>query len=187
MAELLEKDLLENGKIHLYGEIDENKAESTIANLKYIFFTLKKKEIYLFIHSSGGDTDACSAIIDEIIGLKKLKAKIYTVAIGKAYSSGAMILSVGTERYATENCSLMLHPVSFDCPVDYISQQKNYTQFIEKQWDSLSSLVAKQCNYKTKARIEEFRKSIKDGLWLTAEEAIDFGLIDGIWNYIWEQ
>lgn len=184
---LIEKTEIEKGCIYLWGDVDESLAEYVIERLRYIHYVLKKKEVYLYIHSDGGETDSCCAIIDEIIGLQSLGVKVYTIAIGKAYSSAAMILSVGSERYATPLTSLMLHPVSFDCPTDYVSQQSKYTTYIERHWDNVAGFIAKKCGYKNKGEVAKFRIDIKDGLWMTTDEAIDFGLIDGVWDYEWEQ
>lgn len=177
---------LHHGRVNLWGDVDEAQAQYVIDRMRHIFHNLRISKIHLYIHSDGGDTDACCAIIDEIVGLQCLGATIYTIAIGKAYSSGAMILSVGTERYATKHTSLMLHPVSIECPADYVAQQTQYTKYIEKHWQQIISFVAKKCGYNSKTKIADFESKIKNGLWMTVDEAIEFGLIDNIWDYKWE-
>jgi ATP-dependent protease ClpP protease subunit len=124
---------------------------------------------------------------DEMKGLHILGATIYTIVIGKAYSAAAEILAAGDERYATHNARLMMHPVSYDVGHDYISQQLAYSNFMNKVNRACLITAARNCGYKTKAAIKKFEEAIKDGLWMTADEAIDFGLIDNIWDYRWER
>lgn len=186
MTEYIHKYEIDNNRVYLWGDIDSDTVEHVISHMRYIFFAKTNKVIYLYIHSDGGDVDCCAAIIDEILGLQSIGAKIITVAIGKAFSSAAMILSVGNEKYATANTSLMLHPMSLECPIDYISKQSQYTKFAEKQYNQIITLVAKKCGHKTKAQITDFKAKIKDGLWMNTDEAIEFGLIDNVWDYDWE-
>lgn len=184
---LIDKQELEMGRVFLWGDISEESVHNAIRQMRYIFFANKNKNIYIYIHSDGGDDDASYAMQDEMAGLNKLGATIYTIALGKAYSAAAEILAAGNERYATKNSRLMMHPVSYSPGHDYISQQLAYSNFMDKINKESMISAAKNCGYSTKREIEIFADAIKDGLWMTAAEAIDFGLIDNIWDYRWER
>ena len=182
----IDKLQLYQGDVLLWGDVDEAQAQYIIERMRYVFHRLDLKDIYLYIHSDGGCVNAACAIIDEIIGLKKLGAKIHTIALGKAYSCAADILSIGTERYATALTSMMLHPMSFGASVDYIEYQARYTEYVQKQADLFNRIVAIACGYKTKAEIAKFATIIKHSVLLIGEEAVEFGLIDQLWDYSWE-
>ena len=184
---VIDKQDLEMGRVFLWGDITEESIHVAIRQMRYIFFANKNKHVYIYIHSDGGDDDASYAIQDEMKGLIKLGANICTIALGKAYSSAAEILAAGTERYATRNARLMMHPVSYSSDHDYISQQLAYSNFMDKVNKESLIIAAKNCGYKTKQEIDTFEEAIKDGLWMTAIEAIDFGLIDNFWDYKWER
>lgn len=175
------------GRVFLWGDITEESICSAIRQMRYIFFANKLRNLYVYIHSCGGCWDACFTMIDEMNGLHKLGANICTVALGKAYSSGALILSAGNERYATANANLMLHPMSYDSGDDYIHQQSNYADYLKRLYHNGMTIIAKNCGYETKKEIDSFMDKIKDGLWMDAKEAINFGLIDNIWDYRWER
>lgn len=184
---IIDKQDLEMGRVFLWGDITEESVHIAIRQMRYIFFANKNKSIYVYIHSDGGCWDACFAMIDEMNGLHRLGATIYTVALGKAYSSGAMILSAGNERYATPNANMMLHPMSYDPGGDYIHQQSNYSDYTKKLYDQGMTIIGKNCGYKTKAQLKVFLDTIKDGLWMNTKESEAFGLIDQVWDYRWER
>tara|TARA_R110002167_G_scaffold59420_2_gene168324 strand:+ start:32 stop:529 length:498 start_codon:yes stop_codon:yes gene_type:complete len=145
------------------------------------------KDIYVYISSEGGDLDAGCAIIDEINGAKKQGHKIYTIAIGKAYSAAAYILTFGSVRYATENASIMLHPVLFDLDMDYIANQRAYTAFTDYKYVDIIKKVAKNCKKKTRLAINKFIQEIQHGLWICPKQAKKMKIIDDIWDYSWEK
>ena len=180
--------LLDSGRIFLWGEITEELAGKFTKELRYVM-SKDITSIYVYIHSEGGEVDSACAIVDEINGAKVLGYEIYTIAIGKAYSCAAFILAMGSQecRYATENTSIMLHPVHYELPSDYIDAQRSYTAFSEQQYAAIIDMVAKACGRKSKKTRDSFHSEIKDGLWLDAKQATKKKVIDGIWDYSWEK
>lgn len=187
MKRQLDDFLLEERKIFLWGEIDEDIAEFVVKSLRYCAAD-SKKDIMLYIHSIGGDVECAEAIIDEMIGCIKRGINLYTIGIGKAYSSACYILAMGSPdcRFATELCSLMLHPVSCEIGPDYILQQERATAFTKKKADELFRIIAKACGKTSNTKIATFKEEVDKSLWLTSKEAIKYGVIDGIWDYTWE-
>jgi ATP-dependent protease ClpP protease subunit len=178
--------LLDSGRIFIRGEINEESEEKFIRSLRYCM-SMDIKDIYVYISSEGGDLDAGCAIIDEINGAKKQGHKIYTIAIGKAYSAAAYILTFGSVRYATENASIMLHPVLFDLDMDYIANQRAYTAFTDYKYVDIIKKVAKNCKKKTRLAINKFIQEIQHGLWICPKQAKKMKIIDDIWDYSWEK
>ena len=174
--------LLDSGRIFIRGDSNEESEEKFTRSLRYCM-SVDIKNIYVYISSEGGDVDSGCAIIDEINGAKKQGFKIHTIAIGKAYSAAAYILTFGSVRYATENSSIMLHPILFDLDMDYIANQRAYTAFTDYKYADIIDKVAKNCNKKTKSAIDKFVKEIQHGLWICPKQAKKMKIIDFIWDY----
>jgi ATP-dependent protease ClpP protease subunit len=160
--------LLDSGRVFIRGEINEDSEEKFVRSLRYCI-SMDIKNIYVYISSEGGDVDSGCAIIDEINGAKTQGFKIHTIALGKAYSAAAYILTFGSVRYATENSSIMLHPILFDLDMDIIKK------------------VANNCQRKTKASINKFIEDMQHGLWLCPKQAKRLKVIDRIWDYSLEK
>ena len=174
--------LLDSGRIFIRGEINEESEEKFVRSLRYCM-SIDIKNIYVYISSEGGDVDSACAIIDEMNGAKKQGFKIHTIAIGKAYSAAAYILTFGSVRHATENASIMLHPILFDLDMDYVANQKAYTAFTDYKYADIINKVAKNCKKKTKSAIDKFVQEIQHGLWLCPKQAKKMKIIDFIWDY----
>ena len=174
--------LLDSGRIFIRGEINEESEEKFVRSLRYCM-SIDIKNIYVYISSEGGDVDSACAIIDEMNGAKTQGFKIHTIAIGKAYSAAAYILTFGSVKYATENASIMLHPILFDLDMDYIANQKAYTAFTDYKYADIINKVANNCKKKTKSAIDKFIQDIQHGLWICPKQAKKMKIIDFIWDY----
>lgn len=177
-----------NGRIFIFGEITEDTARVIIQKMRYIFFHNDNTEIYLYIHSDGGDYEAMCAIIDEMTGLQSIGAKIYTIAVGKASSAAAFILAMGTERYATPMSTIMIHEIQMN--VEWIGEPlKNVkcdTDFLDKLYKETINTIAERCGHKTRAKKQAFIEKISKVMWMLPKDAQKEGIIDGIWQYEWE-
>ena len=178
--------LLDTGRIFLREDIDEDSEEKFTRSIRYCVYN-KIKDVYVYINSEGGDVDSACAIIDEINGAKKLGFNVNTIAFGKVYSAAAYILTFGSKKYATENSTIMLHPILFDLDMDYVANQKAYTAFTDYKYADIINKVAKNCKKRTKASINKFVEEIQHGLWLCPKEAKKRKIIDEIWDYCWEE
>lgn len=178
--------LLDSGRIFIRGEINEDSEEKFIRSIRYCM-SMKIKDIYVYISSEGGDVDSGCAIIDEINGAKKQGFKIHTIALGKAYSAAAYILTFGSVRYATENSSMMLHPILFDLDMDYIANQRAYTAFTDYKYADIIKKVANNCKRLSKVSINKFIEDMQHGLWLCPKQAKKLKVIDRIWDYSLEK
>lgn len=176
-----------HGRIFLYGEIDDKIAFRTIQRMRYVFLE-KRKEIYLYIHSDGGDFEAMCAIIDEMVGLQSIGAKIYTIALGKACSAAAYVLAMGTERYATANTTIMMHEmqVNWEWAGESVKNVKGDTEFMDKLYTHTISMIVERCGHKGKKKAA-FIEKISKVMWMLPKDAQREGIIDGIWDYNWEK
>lgn len=183
----LDEIFLDSRRILLWGDVDEKSAKHIIQSMRYLA-DLSKEDIYFYIHSDGGETEAQDAIIDEIEGTRARGNIIWTIAHGKAYSAAANILALGTEghRFATKNSTMMLHMYSVEMPTDYVHIQQTYTEYTKKKNDEIYKLVAKACGKGGGKKLEVFMNDLKSGLWLNTRSAMSYGLIDGIWDFKWE-
>lgn len=180
--------MIDSGRILLYGDFDDDLARDIVEKLHYLR-EKKIRNIYLYICSSGGEVDAANAILDQINIMKRLKHRVHTIADGKAYSCGAIILAFGSPRYrfAKENASIMLHPISYEMETDYITNQTVFNEFAKARYDIFIEQLAKACGYKNKTDIQGFREQVEKTLWLDADSAREFGIVDGLWTHKKEQ
>lgn len=185
---IVDRHFLSNRRIFLFGDIDEESANHVIKQLRYMS-DRSKDPIYLYISSVGGSVDDGLAIIDEMAGCQRRGVQVHTVAMGKAYSMAADILILGSPecRWATNNTSIMLHPIAYELPHDYKHYQEQTVKFESRRTDLLKKMVIKACLGVTKGKkFDNFSNSINNSLWVTATEAKKYGMIDGIWDYQWE-
>ncbi len=131
-----------------------------------------KKPINLYINSPGGEVDAGFEIIDT---MDLIEPPVYTVATGLCASMGAVILSAGAERAALPHARIMIHQVSsgFQGKASEIEASARETLRRNK---TAMSFLAEKCG-KT---YEQITEDAKVDFWLTASEAVDYGIIDKI-------
>ena len=131
-----------------------------------------RKPIKIYIDSEGGSLTDTFTIIDAI-SLSELP--VYTIVTGTAYSGGCLVALSGHKRYAFPHASFMLHEGSTSTGSDS-HKFINYSKFYQKQLNQLKDIVIKHTNM-----TDEFYESIKrDDYWLSADEAIEKGIIDEI-------
>lgn len=131
-----------------------------------------RKPIKIYIDSEGGSLTDTFTIIDAI-SLSELP--VYTIVTGTAYSGGCLVALSGHKRYAFPHASFMLHEGSTSTGGDS-HKFINYSKFYQKQLNQLKDIVIKHTNM-----TDEFYESIKrDDYWLSADEAIEKGIIDEI-------
>lgn len=176
--EILLKRAFKNRRIYLWGEVNDIMAASTIDQLYLHFETDKHLPVHFLINSEGGAVDSCAAIIDEMEIVKSKGLVINTIAIGLAASAAAAILAFGSvgHRYARPNSTIMLHPISFGLEADYIEQQKKQTAFISDKSVQFNKIIADSIG----KDVKKYTKETKDGLWLTPQKALSYGVIDQI-------
>lgn len=131
-----------------------------------------RKPVKIYIDSEGGSLTDTFTIIDAI---SLSDVPVYTIVTGTAYSGGCLVALSGHKRYAFPHASFMLHEGSTSTGGDS-HKFINYSKFYQKQLNQLKDIVIKHTNM-----TDEFYESIKrDDYWLSADEAIEKGIIDEI-------
>ena len=165
--------LLKDRIIILNGEITDNSANVVVAELLYLD-SLNHDPINLYINSPGGSITSGMAIYDT---MNFIKSKVSTVCIGMAASMAAFLLACGEKnmRYALPNSEVMIHQ-----PLGGVKGQateiKIAAERILKLKKNLNSILSKVTN----KDIKKIENDTERDYFLSASEALDYGLIDKI-------
>jgi len=166
--------LLKDRIIMLSGEVNDAVASTVVAQLLFLEAQDPDKDIYFYINSPGGVITSGLSMFDT---MNYIKPDIVTICIGQAASMGAFLLSSGTpgKRYALPNARIMIHQPSGGAQ-GQSSDIQIQAQEIQRLKDTLNELLAKQTG-KTSKRIE---KDTERDNFMSAQEALDYGLIDKV-------
>jgi len=164
-----------NDWVSISGDIDTGKADEVILALMNLDSKPGTAPIGIRITSPGGSLTAVMAICDVI---KSLRHPVVTVALGEATSGAGLILSCGDKRYVGEHTIVMLHQpaIVFENWSSYFEDLQELTMALGKIENQMYRLLAEN----TGKSEEEIRQALKKELWLTAKEAVNFGLADEI-------
>jgi ATP-dependent Clp protease protease subunit len=166
--------LFEERIIFLGTPIDDTVANDVMAQLLTLESMDPDRDIMLYINSPGGSFTALTAIYDT---MQFVRPDIMTICLGQAASAAAIILTGGTKgkRYALENSRILLHQPSSEGGgqgSDIEIQAKE----IMRMRDLLVDMLAKHSNRSP----EQITKDIDRDKILTAQEAVEWGLIDQV-------
>lgn len=162
---------LKRNTVNIFGPIDDTMSEIVIAQLQYLDDN-GVDEITVQINSPGGSVSAGLAIYDT---MNYVKADISTVCVGLAASMGAFLLSAGTKgkRKATPNSEILIHQ-----PLGGASGQASdiiiAAEHIKRTKDKLNRILSEN----TGKPIEIIEKDTDRDYIMSAQEALDYGLID---------
>ncbi len=166
--------LLNDRIIVLSDEVNDATASIVVAQLLYLEGQDPEKDISLYINSPGGSVTAGLAIYDT---MKYIKCDVSTICMGMAASMGAFLLSSGTKgkRYILPNAEVMIHQ-----PLGGAQGQATEiliaADHIKRTKDRLNRILAEN----TGKSIEEVYNDTERDNWLTAEEAVNYGIADKI-------
>jgi ATP-dependent Clp protease protease subunit len=166
--------LLKDRIIFLGEEVNETTASLVVAQLLFLESEDSTKDISLYINSPGGSVTAGMAIYDT---MQYIKCDVSTICIGMAASMGAFLLAGGAKgkRYALPNAEIMIHQ-----PLGGAQGQATEIEIaakhILKTKQKLNQMIADNCG-KT---VEEVANDTDRDNWMSAEEAVAYGLIDKI-------
>jgi ATP-dependent Clp protease, protease subunit len=166
--------LLKERVIFLTGQVEDHMANLIVAQLLFLESENPEKDIYIYINSPGGSVTAGMSIYDT---MKYIKPNIATVCVGQACSMGAFLLSGGTKgkRYCLPNARVMIHQ-----PLGGFQGQATdfeiHAREILSIKEKLNRLMAEHCG-KT---YEQVVKDTERDNFLSAQQALEYGLIDAI-------
>lgn len=166
--------LLEDRIIFLTGEINDQVADTVVAQLIYLEGKDPNKDICLYINSPGGSVTAGLAIYDT---MNYIKCDVSTICIGLAASMGAFLLSSGAKgkRYALPNSEIMIHQ-PLGGAQGQASDIKIQADHILKTKHRLNTILSQNSG----KPYEIIEKDTDRDNYLSAEDAKEYGLIDQI-------
>ena len=169
--EQLMQKFLNTRQIILSGEVNKELAEKVIRQLLILEADSASKPIYVYIDSPGGDVDAGFAIFDMI---RFIKPPVYTVGMGLVASAGTLILLAAPKnrRLGLPNSHYLIHqPLSGIKGV--ATDIEIHAKEIEKIRVKINALIAEE----TGKDVDEVAKDTDRDYWLSAVEAVNYGLI----------
>jgi len=166
--------LLDDRIVFLNGEVNDISANIVIAQLIYLEGKDPDKDISLYINSPGGSVTAGMGIYDT---MNYIKCDVNTICVGMAASMGAFLLSSGTKgkRYALPNSEVMIHQ-----PSGGAQGQANDIEIVAKHIIQIKNKMNRILSENSGQPLERIQKDVERDFYMTAEEALNYGLIDKI-------
>ncbi|MEZ0535628.1 ATP-dependent Clp endopeptidase proteolytic subunit ClpP [Caldicellulosiruptoraceae bacterium PP1] len=166
--------LLKDRIIILSDEITDDVASLVVAQLLFLEAEDPDKDIYLYINSPGGSVTAGFAIYDTI---QYIKPDVSTICIGMAASMGAFLLTAGAKgkRFALPNSEIMIHQ-----PLGGVRGQATDIK-IHAEWIlRIKARINKILSERTGQPLEIIERDTERDFFMTAEEALKYGIIDKV-------
>lgn len=166
--------LLKDRIIFLGDPIDDNLANTVIAQLLFLENEDHEKDIKLYINSPGGSVTAGLAIYDT---MQHVKPDISTICVGMAASMGALLLAGGAKgkRYALPNSEAMIHQV-----LGGAEGQASDVEIRVKHMLRLKQRLNEILSRHTGRSVEQVEKDTDRDYFMTAEEARSYGIVDKV-------
>ena len=171
--------LLKDRIIFLGEDVNPTSASLVIAQLLFLESEDPDKEIFLYINSPGGSITDGMGIVDT---MNYIKCPVTTICVGLAASFGAVLLANGEKgkRFATPNSEILIHQPLIGGQGGGISGQateiKIHADHMIRTREKLNKLLSE----KTGQPIEQIEKDTERDHYMSAQEALEYGLIDGI-------
>ena len=168
--------LLKDRVIFLRGEVNEALANSIVAQLLFLEMEDPDAEISMYINSPGGSVTDGMAIFDT---MRYIKPKVRTVCLGMAASMGAFLLMAGEPgmRLALPNSEVMIHQPSGGASGQATDVQL-HAQWLLRTKTKMNHLMAEM----TGQPLERIERDVERDYFMTAEEALQYGIIDRIYE-----
>ena len=166
--------LLKERVIFLTGQVEDHMANLIVAQLLFLESENPEKDIYIYINSPGGSVTAGLSIYDT---MRYIKPDIATVCVGQAASMGAFLLSGGTKgkRYALPNARVMIHQ-----PLGGFQGQATDFEIHAREILTVKEKLNRLMAEHTGKSYEQIIKDTERDNFLSAQQALDYGLIDAI-------
>ena len=166
--------LLEDRIVFISGEIDDASANTIVAQLIYLEAKNPEKDICVYINSPGGSVTAGMAIYDT---MKYVKCDVSTICIGLAASMGAFLLSAGTKgkRFCLPNSEVMIHQ-----PLGGAQGQASDIEITANHILKTKKKMIEMLSKNTGQSITKVEKDVDRDYFMTADEAVAYGLVDKV-------
>ena len=169
--------LLKDRIIMLSEDVNPASANVIIAEMLFLESEDPDKEIHFYINSPGGSIVDGMAIVDT---MNYIKCPVSTICVGMAASMGSVLLACGEKgkRYATPNSEVLIHQplIGGHGLSGQTTDIKIHTDHLVKTREKMNKLLSE----KTGQPIEKIMADTERDFYMSAEEALQYGLIDGI-------
>ena len=166
--------LLKERVIFLVGQVEDYMANLIVAQLLFLESENPDKDIHLYINSPGGSVTAGMAIYDT---MQFIKPDVSTMCIGQAASMGSLLLAGGAagKRYCLPHSRVMIHQ-----PLGGFQGQASDFDIHAREILTIREKLNKILAYHTGKNIEEIQKDTDRDNFLSADESVEYGLIDKV-------
>ena len=169
--------ILRNRGIFLSEPVDSASASVVVAQLLFLDAEDPGKDIFLYINSPGGSITDGMAIYDT---MQYIKSDVCTICVGMAASMGAVLLAAGAKgkRYALPNSEILIHQplIAGNGISGQATEIKIHADHMVRTREKLNKLLSER----TGQSLETIERDTERDNYMTAEEALKYGLIDGI-------
>jgi len=168
--------LLKDHIVFLGSEINDSVANTVIAQLLFLEAEDADRDVCFYVNSPGGSISATMAIYDTMM---YIKPDIATICIGQAASGAAVLLTAGTKgkRYALPNSRVMLHQ-----PFSGVSGQATDIEVATREIMRAKAMINRILAEATGQTAEKIEKDTERDFFLSAQEALEYGVIDSIYK-----
>jgi len=169
--------LISNRMIFLTGEINDERSNIMVAQLLYLDAKDSSRDIHMFINSPGGMVTAGLALYDV---MKYVKSDIRTICVGQAASMGAVLLAAGKKgkRIALPNARILIHQ-PFGGMEGAVTDIEIHAKEILRIRKRLNEILSQS----TGQSLEIISRDTDRDFFLTAEEALEYGIVDAVAEY----
>ena len=166
--------LLKDRITFLAGEVEDNMANTIVAQMLFLEAEDPDKDIYLYINSPGGVVTAGMAIYDT---MQYIKPDVATICIGQAASMGSLLLTAGAKgkRFALPNARIMIHQ-----PLGGARGQSTDVQIQAKELLRTRHMLNEILSERTGKSMEQVENDTERDNFMSASEAVEYGLIDKV-------
>lgn len=166
--------LLKDRIIFLSGPIDDNVANAVVAQMLFLEMENPDQDIMLYINSPGGSISSGMAIYDT---MKYLKCEVSTLCIGMAASMAAFLLAAGAKgkRKALPNSEVMIHQ-----PLGGTEGQATDILIHAEHIRRIKEKMNRELSRNTGKPLEDVERDVERDHYMTAEQALEYGIIDEI-------
>ena len=166
--------LLKERIVFLNGEVNDASASLIVAELLFLESENPDKDIYMYINSPGGVITSGMAIYDT---MQYIKPDVATLCIGQACSMGSFLLAGGAKgkRFSLPNSRIMIHQ-----PLGGFQGQATDIEIHAREILNIRKRMNKLYSEHCHRPIEEVEKAVERDNFMSAEEALNFGLIDKV-------
>lgn len=168
--------LLKERIIFIDGEINDATADLVVAQILFLESENAEKDISIYINSPGGSVTAGLAIYDT---MQYVKCPIQTICLGQAASMGAFLLAGGTKgkRYTLPSARVMIHQ-----PWGGVEGQESDIAIHAKEILRLKKLTIEHFAEQTGKPFDVVAKDMERDFFMSAEEALEYGIVDQVMN-----